>query len=123
MKKRNNWTVTEDNILRQLRIEGVPYPEIQRRYLPKRTVTALRTRATYIGVYKQQQAWEPYEEWVIHILKRKTNLNNEEIGELLNRTKGSINNHASKYGLCTHAPAGDMPAKAWEIVNEVLDVR
>lgn len=112
------WTKWEEKILIKYKKKGWKYPQIQKEFLSHRTENALRTRAYFLNITnpKGWRTWEEWENWVIFLLKRYTNHNNQEIGKLINRSKLSVNNQASKIGLTIHPPDGDVPIKALETI-------
>ncbi|KYC53818.1 MAG: hypothetical protein AMQ22_00017 [Candidatus Methanofastidiosum methylothiophilum] len=75
--------------------------------------------------------WTPKEDWIVWYYKNHTLLNNKEIGELIGRSKSSVNNRFCNGMFAIKPPGDEMPEEVIELLglkevtiedNRVLEV-
>jgi hypothetical protein len=66
---------------------------------------------------KEYRIWDREEEWWVWYYKKYTNLSNREIGEILGRSKNSVNSHLNQESLMNKEPDETMPNEIWDLIG------
>jgi len=99
----------------QLWNSGMTAKEIHEEHYPNTTIYTIRywiskdPNAIRKGRGGSHNAYTRLEDWKAWWIYHNTNLNNSEIGELLNRSRNSVSCRMTVAGTRTHPPFGDPP--------------